>query len=421
MQKKSTANLIGSIDELLNRVAASEKTASKKAEANTEAGGYMGQTTHPTKSVDDSTDAASEGARSSENTEDAKNEPNRGQPVDAVSESRSVDQNSVQMDIGITSKATGEDSAAETDSAKAGKDDPGSSHPARTDNDSLDGNKFSSDRELELYVEKLRKQAEDAASALCAAIAVHVQEPKKASAPAAKKPEPAAPAKTAQDTAVAAAEAGYDLAGLFANTDVSTQDKQAADAFVVDTLAEIMATATRRAQKCAEFYTARFAEMAKQSNDGMPAPAGPPGPGDEAAEAGGAPGAEGGGGGQITPEEEAMLMQLLQQQGGGEGGGMGGDIGGDAAMAGMMGGAPGAGGHGEPDADQGGAPSDGDADNVDPAMLEQVLADLGVSPEQVAQKAAAKKAAAKPKWQPKSAADVKRYNAMKSYISELNR
>jgi hypothetical protein len=128
MHKKAT--LIGTIDELLKQVGSNEKSASKKAEANTEAGGYMGETTHPTKSVDDSTDAASEGARSSENTEDAKSEPNRGQPVDSVPESRSVDQNSVQMDIGITSKATGEDSAAETDSAKAGKDDPGSTHPA---------------------------------------------------------------------------------------------------------------------------------------------------------------------------------------------------------------------------------------------------------------------------------------------------
>lgn len=405
---KKQAALMGTIDSLLKAVGETNVKAAGAKRAGTEAGGYNGETTHPTKNVDDSTSEASEGARSAENSEDAKSEPNRGEPVDAVPTDRSVDQNSVQTDIGITSKATGEDPAAETDSAKAGKDDPGSSHPARTDNDSLDGQKFSS---VEAEILHLSKQAEAIGERICTYIATNVQDTKQAGS---KQPAAPAPAKVAAAPVKAAAEAGYDLAGLFAGMDIDVQDKQAADALVVDTLASVIETAVRRAEKCAEYYTAHYA--AKRANDGgMPMQAAPAPGGEQmdpnamaqmAGGGGGAPpGAEGGQGG--SPEEEAMLMQLLQGQGGGGEGGEGhpgGDGDGDEAGGGMPGGEGGEGG-----------------EQIDPAMLEQILAELGVSPEEVAQKASAHKkaAAAKKRWQPKTAAEREKFARMRQYISEI--
>src|SRR5687768_7765790 len=111
MSMNKKANLVGTIESLLKAVGAE---STKTAEAYTEAGSYQGGTTHPVKEVDDRCEAASEGARSAENVDDVKNEPNRGAVVDNASEGPGEGQDSVQMNIGITSKATGEDSSAET-------------------------------------------------------------------------------------------------------------------------------------------------------------------------------------------------------------------------------------------------------------------------------------------------------------------
>jgi hypothetical protein len=70
----------------------------------------------------------------------------------------------------------------------------------------------------------------------------------------------------------------------------------------------------------------------------------------------------------------------------------------------------------------------------DAAMLEQILAELGISPEQAQQKVSEyrrqKRAMAdcatsmnsgkkKPKWQPKTAADREKYSRMKQVITEI--
>lgn len=426
MHKK--ANLVGTIESLLQAVGGDtvKTAATKRAASYTEAGGYTGGTTHPSKDVDDRTEAASEGARSAENTEDVKSEPNRGAVVDSVTPGPGAGQDSVQMDVGITSKATGEDSAAETSSAKDGKDDPGSSHPARTDNEALDGHKYASELD---YLAALCKQAEKQASDICAWIAtVDTKAPELSSKKvAAASPAEVKPAPTV--TAKVAAETGYDLAGLFADIDVPAEDKVAVDRMVVDTLEEVIETALRRAEKCAMYYAGRFGKAAEGEELPPEAGGGEGGPPPEAA------GGEGGGGGQISPEEEQLLMQLLQ---GGEGmgaedamagmgggdpaaaaGGMGG---GDPAAAGMGGGDPAAGGMGgDPLAAMGGGAEGGG--EVDPAMLEQILAELGVSPQEVQAKmsAAHKQAAAKAKakWQPKTAADREKYARMKQVITEI--
>jgi len=103
-------------------------------------GGYQGKSTHPTTSVDNRGQAASEGARSSENVSDVK--ADQGKPgVDSTPDNTDDRQDDAQLNIGTSQSSTGEDPSVEDD-YKAGKDDPGTSHPAATDNSSLDGHKY---------------------------------------------------------------------------------------------------------------------------------------------------------------------------------------------------------------------------------------------------------------------------------------
>lgn len=104
-------------------------------------GSIGGATSHPVANLDNGCTKTTTGSRASEYESDIKQD--QGAPgVDSVSElSVGNEQDSVQMNIGMTSKATGEDPAVE-DAYKGGKDDPGSESAARTDNSSLDGKKY---------------------------------------------------------------------------------------------------------------------------------------------------------------------------------------------------------------------------------------------------------------------------------------
>ena len=134
---------------------------------------------------DDHTEEAREGSRASENERDVK-EDQGAAGVDGKDVNSSAkqalnlpgNQDDVQMDIGVTSKATGEDPQNETDRTKPGKDDSDTgdggsqgrgqtSHPARTDNDEIDGHKWSSSIK-NLY--DLIKTAESAGNDALAAI-----------------------------------------------------------------------------------------------------------------------------------------------------------------------------------------------------------------------------------------------------------
>jgi hypothetical protein len=505
MSMHKRAEIIGTIESLLKEVGGSTKSAAaKKSEAYTEAGGLQGATTHPVKDVDDRCEAASEGARSAENVDDVKNEPNRGAVVDKAQEGPGAGQDSVQTNVGITSKATGEDSSSETDSAKDGKQDGNTSHPARADNDELDGHKYAS------ALNELIKKAEKLGENLCAWIATNTEVKKSeesaagstnsqaggvgvADGPITTEGKVEAKSDGGGNTAAKSTisekvgQAGYDLAGIFANTEIPLEDKVATDKMVVDDLSFVIETALRRAEKCAQFYAAHFdprnqkraegeeegkseGSEGSDGSEGDPSAAG----GDPLAGGGGGDAGAGGGGGP-SPEEEALLMQLLQGGegmgaegamgemggGGGEGGdplaGGGAGAGGDPMAAMGGGGAPPGGGGGDPMAAMGGAgggdpmaamggggagapPGGGDpmaamgggggaggAGGIDPAMLQQILAELGIDPSQLQQKisasrkqAAQKKAAAKKtKWQPKTAADREKYARMKQVITEI--
>lgn len=409
--RTKNASLVGTIESLLQSV--------KVSEAHTEPGGYTGPTTHPVKDVDDQTEKAREGARSSENTADVK-ETIPGQAVDETGSLPS--QESAQMSVGMTSEPTG----VKVPDTKGGKEDSKTTHPARTDNGSLEGGKYASHAE---ELRALSKQAEAIGMELCAAISVaggpKAAESMPVPAPAAgvgggaAAPLAAAPLAAAPLAAAApavpgktAAQQGYDLAGVFADLDVDTTDKQAADAMVVDTMVEIIETAHRRAAKTAEFYDSYFKSAAGEL---PPEAMGGGGGGPPPPEAGG-----GGGGG----DDQALLQMLAGQGGGGGGapppgaGGMPPEAGGMPPEAGGM--PPGAGGEMPPEA--GGAPpgAGGNVDAQEMAMLEQILQELQANPEQV--QTAAKAALAKQASAVSSArfaGNDPKYAKMKNVIKEL--
>lgn len=322
----------------------------KTAEANTEAGGYDGPTTHPVKNVDDRTEDAKEGARSTENSKDVKED--QGTPgVDATPEAKSSKTAAAkkalaglakkaegetaskpgsaaddQLQIGTNKQPTGEDSSVETSSAKGGKDDPGSSHPARTDNDELDGHKYAS-----APLEKLAAHTQQLGEQLCLLLSDCVDDD------SIKQAAATATAPVTDDAALAF-QAGSELAALVGGT----FDKQAADALVERTLTEIIKTAADDAVRVADYLDGYFAETQQKRAEGPPAM--PTGSGAV------------GGGGEPAMGEEAMMSAM---------GGMGG-------------------GGGDGDGDEGGQMA-----NMSPEQILAVLEHLGITPEMIQEAAQA--------------------------------
>lgn len=381
----SLQNSINTIEQFLASVGGSVK----RAEAHTEAGGYQDGTSHPVKDVDDRTEAAQEGARSAENNKDVKEDQgavgvnsaataksardilaglsrHAAMPTYSVKRSESTDglkgkqhkldmndngkldsqdfkmlrnkkaESAVstpgsaaddQLQIGTNKQPTGEDPSNETNSAKSGKKDSDSEHPARTDNESLDGHKFSYDQYTPL--EKLASYIHECGNQLVAQIA-HV-------AWNAKKANDGYSTDVAQSYEKEAADpelvqlVGRELAGVMS-------DKQATDNMVHAALSGVIKTASLKADLLIEYIAGHDAQMRKyaegdmlaegMSQDAPPTSAGggiPTGlgaedPGNEAAmmaSLGGAPGAEmGGEGGEGGNEAEiAQLLQVLEQMG----------------------------------------------------------------------------------------------------------
>lgn len=348
-----TANSMATIDQFLQVVRNNVKYA---AEANTEPGSVGGATTHPVKDVDDSTEEASEGARSAENTADVK--ADQGKPsVDSTSDNvaakkaaakRAVDGKSEdgsvnppgtaagdQLQIGTKKQPTGEDPAVETGSAKAEKEDAAggrlgnTTHPARTNNGELDGYKYAS-----MSIEKLAALTSQLGNELLAELAVQ----KKAELTGnqekldvnnngkidgsdlaslrsgEKSDDDDDDEKSAVD---AASQAGWELAGLLSGK----FDKQAADALVRQSLEQTIKVASDDADKTAAFLSEYHRELQKQAMGEMPGgidPAamggGAPGmePGMDPAMAAGGPPGDAAGGGEAELEQ---LIALLEQLG----------------------------------------------------------------------------------------------------------
>jgi hypothetical protein len=336
---------------------------SKQAAANTEAGSIGGATTHPVKDVDDSTEPATEGARSSENTEDVKKDVPAS--VDETPEAKAAALRkkaesggsgtaaSDHLQIGMRVAATGEDSSVETASAKSGKDDDGykgpSKHPARTDNNELDGRKYAEAIDG-ASLEKLAEMMGELGNNICSHIAYEYKDKQAATAApapaaqAAPAPEKAAPAKQAADADLAA-QVGWELAGLIDGS----MDKQAAEVMVTQSLEGIIKEAEEDGDRVIDFLDSYFAQKQAMGEmvDEAPAPEMPEAGGDPAGAvgpAGGPPmGDPAGGDGLaelgaileqlgITPEE--LISALTQGGAGGDPGAGGpGDMGAEAAGA----------------------------------------------------------------------------------------
>jgi len=243
----------------------------KAAEANTEPGSIGGETQHPVKDVDDSTEDAKEGDRSAENTADVK--ADQGNPsventkenvtkkkaIDGKSEDGTVNPPGTasedQLQIGTKKEPTGQDPSVETSSAKGGKEDPASAgegqvgkstHPARTDNQELDGYKYA-----EMDTDKLAKVASDLGNQLLSSLA-DLEKGAEGQPAASQGNQSQASQKQAGDASQAAdvaGQAGWELAGLLSGN----FDKKAADQLVHQTLVEIIDTASQDAEKVAHF------------------------------------------------------------------------------------------------------------------------------------------------------------------------
>ena len=277
-----TPMVLGQIDKILASI---EGSHNKSAEAHTEAGSIGGETTHPVKNVDDNTTKATEGFRSKENESDVKETV--GKPgVNSASEVTTGGQDSVQLNIGVNAGETGKD----VPSAKGGKQDGGtydgkSTHPARTDNDSLEGGKYASVKEATAVLRGRIKQAQVLGNEIMGAMAVSATKP---TAPAHKQ----AAVPVAEE-----AQVGYDFAGTVSQD----FDKQAFHEAVVTGLAETVLIGETQAEKVAEYLDEFFA-YAKTAGDeegDMGESSGGDGDGDESSalpygDAGGLPGMDGG-------------------------------------------------------------------------------------------------------------------------------
>lgn len=136
-------SLFAQLNALAEEIASgAEKSASqKKADGPTPAdpGTYQGSSSHPTASVDNNVQTATEGARSSEYESDIKKQQGALAVDNTPEMSQEGRQDEVQLNINTNAKATGEDPSTEHD-YKGDKDDPGTSHPAKAN----DGEKYSS-------------------------------------------------------------------------------------------------------------------------------------------------------------------------------------------------------------------------------------------------------------------------------------
>lgn len=262
-------NQIDSIDRFLKAVGYSEKNAA----ANTEAGSIGGETTHPVKDVDDSTEDASEGARSAENTADVKADqgPASVENAKKAAARKRASANKWaaekdptgsaaddQMQIGTNKQPTGEDPSVETSSVKAEKDDVDTSHPASTDNSELDGNKYAS-----MSTAALHKLSNDLGNRVLVSLTKNAEfhdddEDSRKSASDSSSESEMMEEKGAVDLA---GQAGWELAGLLSGQ----FDKRAADSLVYSTLTEIIKTANDDADKTAAYLQSYQNELYKQA------------------------------------------------------------------------------------------------------------------------------------------------------------
>lgn len=373
----SAQRSINSIENFIQQLGGSVKAA----EAHTEPGSIGGSTKHPVKDVDDKTEAARTGDRAAENESDVKED--QGEPgVDSTPEAKAAhvvsrlmkgasghgamtpgNQGSQtgkkvpmkkkaegaastpgsaaddQLQQGTNKQPTGDDPANETGSAKGGKEDPGSSHPARTDNDDLEGGKFAYDHNTPLS--KIAADIQTLGERICERIYNAVgQDEQSASGGSGY--------KAAADPVFADAHLAYQAGDELAAILNGTLDKRAADAMVHRALAEIIKTGADDAERYATYLfelSNQQAQLQKIAEGEIPPEAMMGG----SMAGGGMPGG--------MPPGDEMMGEMSGQED-------------PTAMLAALGGGESAdemGGHEEPDGDE-----------IDPETLQQLLEELGV-------------------------------------------
>jgi hypothetical protein len=308
----------------LNEVNRNKQAAvnSKSAKAYTEPGGYMGETTHPSKDVDDHCEAAREGSRSAENEKDIKEMEPAGN-VNETSET-SKKQEDLNYNIGVRQSATGEDPSTE-DNYRSNVKDPGTSHPANAEKI---GPKYGS------YVSKEASELASLADEIMADYITTTGVKKAAQQPVkqTQQTKTAAPASKPAQNNVAAVTAGYELAAQLG------LNKTSAD----NVSQQVISNTIKNAQMGADRVGAYLVSLVKESEALHKQAAGEVDPAMLAGAAGGGDPAAAGG---MPPE---------------------------AAAAGAMPADPAAGGGGEPAGD----------DAIQ--ELAMALMELGIEPEQLA-------------------------------------
>jgi len=327
-----TAQYFEQLNDFMKEVAA-EKTAA----ANTEAGGYVGESSHPSTKVDDSTDDASEGARSAENQADVKNDIPGKSPDDISEGDAGPAQDDRQLNMGTQQSATGEDPSVEND-FKGDKDDPGTTHPADTE----DGEKFGSLERACTGADfwQAKTAALNLGNDILADFANgygfgEVQIQKKAQAPLVEAPQysqqvapPAvkqaavAPAPAVQQ----AADAGYQLASVLGMEKLSEEERSAA------TIEQTIKDASYDADLVGSYLHTLAHEAEKIGEHSLEDPAfGGEAEGEDHDHQGDASsGMEEGG------DEAALLAQMAGEEGGGLGGELGGGL--EEELGGELGG-----------------------------------------------------------------------------------
>lgn len=217
-------------------------------------------TTHPSGHVDDGTQAASEGARSAENSADTKKGEGGKLTVDQNPD-KTVNQDAQQDNLGVRSSMTGEDPAVE-DAFKADKEDPGTSSPA----DTHDSEKFGS-WDFEKLAEYCTKTSNEILAAIATGEAVGPETKVAAATPAETATETPAETPTGAVSAEAAtqkaAEAGYNLAAMLGVTDVS--DDARTLQFLASTIKEAEDQASLTGNYLKTLYEAQVADAEKQA------------------------------------------------------------------------------------------------------------------------------------------------------------
>lgn len=358
---------LGTIHDFITSVEALTKSGSDSTPLS-EAGSIGGDTTHPVKKVDDRLEKAKEGERSKENSADVKKE--QGPPsvetkaasvfgvasrfakkADEIGKPGTAHEDHISSTLNV--QPTGKDPANETASAKAGKEDKkeggvgGTTHPASTENNSLDGNKYAEDTPLE----KLAGDMQACGNQLLTVI--HNLYQNGGVTPAGQ----TASVKQAESQTIdanLAFMAGHELAGLVNGT----MDKRAADKMVSQALSAIVKQANDDADMliayASNFFQKQAEEPPPETPGGDPTGGGGDGPpmsgGAQqdpnamlSALGGGQPGEDGSGmpGSGVDPEAEKLLQileqlhvtpeelqQALEQEQSGGGGGMPGGGGG---------------------------------------------------------------------------------------------